>query len=62
MLEIEAKLKVLNEEYLLAYNRNSISAIKTRLKYPTSIKDKLQKTGVPLTVAAIEDNLNDVPA
>ena len=60
MLEIETKLKVLNEEYSLAYNRNPISAIKTRLKSPTSIKGKLRKIGVPLTISAIEDNLNDV--
>lgn len=60
MLELETKFKVLNEEYSLEYNRNPISSIKTRLKSPTSIKGKLRKIGLPLSVSAIEDNLNDV--
>ncbi len=60
MLEIETKLKVLNEEYSLAHNRNPINTIKTRLKSAGSIKGKLRKKGLPLSVSAIEENLNDV--
>lgn len=60
MLEIETKFKVLNEEYSLEYNRNPINSIKTRLKSPTSIKGKLRKYNAPMSVAAIEEHLNDV--
>lgn len=60
ILEIETKFRVLNEEYSLKHNRNPINSIKTRLKSPVSIKGKLRKLGVPLTVAGIEENLNDV--
>lgn len=60
MLEIETKLKVLNEEYSLTYNRNPINTIKTRLKSAGSIKGKLRKKGLSLSVDAIEENLNDV--
>lgn len=60
MLEIETKLKVLNEEYSLAYNRNPINTIKTRLKSASSIKGKLRKKGLSLSIDAIEENLNDV--
>lgn len=60
MMEIETKFRVLNEEYSLAYDRNPISTIKTRLKRPMSIREKLEKKGCPLTVGSIEQNLNDV--
>ena len=43
MMEIETKLNVLNEEYSLETDRNPISSIKTRLKRPQSIKEKLDK-------------------
>lgn len=60
MLEIETKFKVLDEEYSLAYNRNPISTIKTRLKSPESIKGKLRKLGLQLSASSVEENLNDV--
>ncbi len=60
MMEIETKFRVLNEEYSLEYDRNPISTIKTRLKRLTSIREKLEKKGCPLTLKAIEENLNDV--
>lgn len=60
MMEIETKFKVLNEEYSLKHDRNPINSIKTRLKSPQSIKEKLDRRGLPLTCASIEENLNDV--
>lgn len=60
MMEIETKLNVLNEEFSLQYDRNPINSIKTRLKSPGSIAEKLNKLGVPVTVSGIEANLNDV--
>ncbi len=60
MMEIETKFKVLNEEYSLEYDRNPISTIKTRLKSPKSIKDKMRNRNIPLSLAAVEENINDV--
>ncbi len=60
MMEIETKLRVLNEEFSLQYDRNPISAIKSRLKTFKSIRDKLLKNDFPLTVKSLEENLNDV--
>ena len=60
MMEIETKLNVLNEEFSLRYDRNPISSIKTRLKSPVSIREKLTRRGLPVTVDTIEQNLNDV--
>ena len=60
MMEVETKFRVLNEEFSLQYDRNPISAIKSRLKSLKSIRDKLIKNDFPLSVKSIEENLNDV--
>ena len=60
MMEVETKFNVLNEEYSLQHDRNPISSIRSRLKSPGSIKEKLQRKGIPLSVDAIEDKLKDV--
>ena len=60
MMEVETKFNVLNEELSLQYDRNPIETIKTRLKSPESIAEKLQRRGFPLTVESIEENLNDI--
>lgn len=60
MMEIETKFNVLNEEFSLQYDRNPINGMKCRLKKLTSIVDKLERKNLPLTVEAIEENLNDI--
>ena len=60
IMEIETKLNVLNEEFSLAHDRNPINSIKTRLKSPVSMQEKLNKKGLKFRVQDIEENLNDV--
>ena len=60
MMEIETKFNVLNEEFSMRYDRNPISSIKSRLKKPNSIQEKLKRKGLDVSVEAIEENLNDV--
>ena len=60
MMEVETKLNVLNQEFSLRYDRNPISSIKTRLKSPLSIRGKLERRGLDVSVESIEHNLNDV--
>ena len=60
LMEIETKFNVLNEEYSLQYDRNPISSIKTRLKSPISIKEKLERNDFPVTTKSIESHLADV--
>ena len=60
MMEIETKFNVLNEEYSLAHDRNPISAIKTRLKKPSSIVEKLERRGLPVSIESMEENLTDI--
>ena len=60
MMEIETKLNVLNQEFSLRLDRNPISSIKSRLKSPASIREKLTRRGIDVTVDNIETCLNDV--
>lgn len=60
MMEVSTKFNVLDEELLLQYDRNPIEAIKTRLKSPESIMDKLSRRGLPFSAESIEQNLNDI--
>lgn len=60
IVEVETKLKVLNEEFSLEYNRNPFESIKSRLKSPESIYEKLERKGFPVTVESIRENLADV--
>lgn len=60
LMEVETKLNVLNQEFALKYNRNPFEAIKSRIKTPLSIVDKLNRRGLPLTVESMEEHLFDV--
>ena len=60
MMEIETKLNVLNEEFSLRHDRNPISDVKSRLKHPESIREKLLRRGAALTIDSLEAELSDV--
>ena len=60
MMEIETKFNVLNQEFSLRYDRNPINSIKSRMKSPASIREKLTRRGIAVTVENIEACLNDV--
>jgi len=60
LMEVETKLNVLNEEFALKFNRNPFESIKSRIKKPLSILEKLQRKGFPVTVRSMEENLFDI--
>lgn len=60
MMEVETKFRVLSENFSLEDDRNPIEAIKTRMKSPESISNKLRSRDLPITIESIEENLNDV--
>lgn len=60
LMRIETKFKVLNEDFSVRYDHNPIQAIKTRIKSPESIAEKLNRNGWPISIESIERNLNDV--
>ncbi len=60
IMEVETKIKVLNEEFSLRLKRNPIESIKTRIKSPESIYEKMERKGYEMTTEAMEKNLNDI--
>ncbi len=60
IMEVETRLKLLNDEFSIEYNRNPFESIKSRLKSPASIYEKLERKGFPISVGSIKENLNDV--
>lgn len=60
IMEIETKFKVLNDWFSLQHERNPIESITSRLKSPESIRDKLERKHLPITITSIAENLYDV--
>lgn len=60
IMEVETKFNVLNVELSMGRESNPIETIKSRLKSPESIVEKLQRKNIPMTVEGIEENLFDV--
>ena len=60
IMEVETKFNVLNEELSIQYDRHPIETIKSRLKSPEGIVEKLARKGYPITVESIEKNITDI--
>lgn len=58
--QIETKLEILNKEYKVTGRRNPIETVKSRIKSPDSIANKLQKRGIPVNFRNMTENLNDI--
>ena len=58
--EVKTKLEVLNDDLAVRYQRNPIQMIKSRVKKPASILEKLKRRGYPVSVGSISENLYDV--
>lgn len=58
--EVRTKLEVLNKELSLKNNRNPFESIKSRIKTPVSIYDKLNRKGIPFSIENIESNISDI--
>ncbi|MCE5346059.1 MAG: GTP pyrophosphokinase family protein [Bacteroidales bacterium] len=58
--EIATKLENLNDEFTYGKDRNPIHQIKTRVKTPKSILDKLARRGLELSVRSARENLTDI--
>jgi putative GTP pyrophosphokinase len=58
--EITTKLESLNDEFKHVKDRNPIHHIKSRIKTPKSIMDKLNKLGFELSAESARKNLTDI--
>ena len=58
--EVRTKFEVLDTEFSVRFERNPISAIRTRLKHSKSTADKLARNGMAFTLHNIETYVNDV--
>lgn len=59
LMEVETKFKVLDERFSLDHERNPISMIKTRIKSPESIREKLIRKNIPIDSNSIS-KLDDI--
>lgn len=60
MLEVKTKLDVLNSELSMQNNRNPFESIKTRLKKPISIVEKMKRMDLEPTADNVREHLNDI--
>lgn len=58
--EVKTKLEVLNDELSIRNQRNPIEMIKSRVKRPMSIVEKLQRRNLPVSLESMMNNLDDV--
>ena len=58
--EVRTKFEILNDDLALHNNRNPIEMIKSRVKKPQSILEKLKRRGLELSIPSVLENLNDV--
>lgn len=60
IMEVSTKLNVLNQDFSVAFQRNPIESIKTRVKSPASIIEKLARRNQPLSIDSMENYLTDI--
>ena len=60
IMEVETKFRVLDIQQSVNQETNPIESIKSRLKSPESIMEKLQRRNLPLSIESIEQNLFDI--
>jgi putative GTP pyrophosphokinase len=58
--QIETKLDILNKESKVGRKRNPIETIKSRIKTPESIANKLKLKNLPVSFDSMTENLNDI--
>ncbi len=57
---VKGKLEVLNDELSVKNQRNPIELIKSRVKKPLSVVEKLRRRGLPVSLDSMMENLDDV--
>ena len=58
--EVNTKLKILNNEFKIIHDHNPIEHIKTRVKKPDSIIEKLERKGYEVNLENAKNKINDI--
>lgn len=58
--EVNTKLKILNNEFKIIHDHNPIEHIKTRVKKPDSIIEKLERKGYEVNLENAKTKINDI--
>ena len=58
--ELETKIEILREEFLMIHDYNPIEHTNSRLKSPESILKKLNRKGKSISVDSIRENVKDI--
>lgn len=58
--EMETKIRIISDEFQMLYKYNPIEHIKTRIKTPESISNKLKRKGYDVTYTNLIEKINDV--
>lgn len=58
--EVKTKLDILDDELKIKRKRNPIEYMKSRVKTPSSIMDKLRRKGFEMSIDSARKNLNDI--
>jgi len=58
--EVKTKLDILDDELKIKRKRNPIEYMKSRVKTPGSIMDKLRRKGFEMSIESAKKNLNDI--
>ncbi|WP_054024240.1 GTP pyrophosphokinase family protein [Bacillus sp. FJAT-28004] len=57
---VETKLNILNEEFQFIHDYNPIEHMKTRIKAPESVMQKLQRKGLAITLEDAKEHIRDI--
>lgn len=60
LAELETKIEILQEEFLMIHEYNPIEHTSSRLKSPESIMNKLSRKGKEISVNSIRENVKDI--
>ncbi|GGH87326.1 putative GTP pyrophosphokinase [Pullulanibacillus pueri] len=58
--EMMTKINILKEEFNYIHDYNPIEHIKSRIKSPESLLDKMYRKGLPFSTQAIRENIKDI--
>lgn len=60
LLELQSDIEIIDLEWQARYGYSPFEHIKTRIKSPMSLKEKIEKKGVDFTPEAIRENIFDI--